>query len=256
VSSMSRGITAEDIWYSYSGKIRALRGAFLSANPGEICVLLGANGSGKSTLLYIIAGLLKPEKGYVLYDGKDISLLGSRYRMKVGMLFQNPDDQIFNISVREELAYGLRQLGYKGDRLEEKILDTARRFRICDLLDRSPYELSFGEKKIVMLAAVTIHDPEIVILDEPFANLGANYRKKIMDYIDNAKEKNKIIIIATHDPFIALRLADRVTIIRDGKTIFSGSKKEFATRKLFREADLEDPCTLLSYIWDPCKLDY
>jgi len=255
VLAMINGIVAENIWFSYSKRIKALQGASLRAHPGRVCVLLGANGSGKSTLLYIIAGLLKPDNGKVFYNGHDISKLGAKYRLKVGMLFQNPDDQIFNITVKEELAYGLRQLGFKGEELERRVIDTARKFRIDHLLNRSPYELSFGEKKIVMLAAVTIHEPEIIILDEPFANLGASYRRIITEFIEDMRRENRIIILATHSPFIALQLADIVVIIKQGKTIFSGGIKEFADKRMFEEADLEDPCSMLGLAREMCSWD-
>ncbi len=215
---MTVDVEARDVWFSYLGdKNYAVRGASIIARAGETLALVGPTGCGKSTLLLILAGLLKPQKGSVYYNGRSITELLPGFRKIIGFLFQDPEDQLFNPTVFDEVAYALRTMGIPEQKVRELVDSISVKLRIKHLLDRPPYKLSVGEKKRVALASILVYDPEVLILDEPTANLDADGVSMLRGVVLEAKKQGKTVILASHDLEFVFQVADRVYIMREGR---------------------------------------
>ena len=232
---MTVDVEARDIWFSYLGdKNYAVRGASIIARAGETLAIVGPTGCGKSTLLLILAGLLKPQKGSVYYNGKLITELLPGIRRVIGFLFQDPEDQLFNPTVFDEVAYALRTMGLPEQRIRELVESISVKLRIKHLLSRPPYKLSVGEKKRVALASILVYDPEVLILDEPTANLDAEGVSMLVDIVLKARKQGKTVILASHDLEFVFKVADRVYIMREGRI-----QEEVPGRELLRPEILD-----------------
>lgn len=222
----------KEVSFSYLGKFPALCEVSLEVKDGEKVAILGANGSGKSTLLRILDGLLFPKAGQVFAFGQPLSEGGLQgdfnrfFRSKVGLLFQNPDAQLFCPTVWEEIAFGPLQLDLSQVEIEGRVEDLLKLLRIEALRDRSPYELSIGEKKKVAVASVLATNPDVLLLDEPTANLDPKSVRNLIDLILEANEAGKTIIIATHDLHIVPEIADRVYILSEEKRVVAEGRPE------------------------------
>ncbi len=209
-------ISARNLWFSYDGRTWVLRGVSLEVKPGEVVVVMGPTGCGKTTLLLLLAGLLKPSKGEVYYNSKPLQSLLPSIKRYIGFLFQDPDDQLFNPSVYDEIAFSLRTLGLGEDKIRERVHSIARTLGLTSVLKRQPYRLSVGEKKKVALASILVYDPSILFLDEPTANLDYSTTVFIEKLIVEAKSKGKTVIIASHDLDFTLRIADKIYVLVNG----------------------------------------
>ncbi len=203
-------IEARGVWFSYSRGGHVPRGVSIKASGGEAVAVVGPTGSGKTTLLLLLAGLLRPERGEVLLDGVPIDSQLPRARSRIGVLFQNPDDQLFNATVYDEIAYALRRLGIGERVVEERVYAVARRLGLEDLLGRPPFKLSIGQKKLVALASILVYDPDILILDEPTASLDGSGFKAVTQIVREALEQGKAVVFATHDIDSIIAMATRV----------------------------------------------
>jgi len=231
---LSEIIKIKNLSYRY-GSVYALRQISFTAKKEEKVVILGVNGSGKSTLLKVINGLIFPEEGEYLY--KDIKItrktlkdknFSKKFRKEVVLLFQNPDCMLFNPTVYDEVAFGLRQLGNED---EKRIKNWAERLMIDHLLDRSPYELSGGEKQKVCLASLLVLEPEVLLLDEPTANLDPRSTRWLIDFLNGL---DKTVITTTHNLYIADKLGERGVIIGEDHTIlYDGRIHDFLSDKDF-----------------------
>lgn len=231
-----------NVHYVYPGNIEALKGVSINVSKSEVVAIIGPNGCGKTTLLLVAAGLLDPNEGEVLIDGRELKNMLPDIRRKIGILFQDPDDQLFNPTVYDELAFGLKQLKFSNDEIESKVKTIAKLFEIEGILERQPYRLSFGEKKIVALASILVYDPEILLFDEPTSNLSFKYLRKIENVVSNAKINNKAVIIASHNVEFVAKVADRIYVLNEGKVIGEGTvKKVLTNEKLLALADMEPP---------------
>jgi len=215
-----------DICYSYLGKYPALQGVSISIERGQKIAVVGANGSGKSTLLHLLDALIFPDKGVIAAFGSEVTedALGDRefsrnFRRRVGLVFQNPDIQLFCPTVKEDILFGPLQLG-----IERRVIDT--RFErlmtilgIKDLLERSPHQLSVGEKRKVAIASTLIMEPEVIILDEPTAGLDPLTTRHIIDLLVEENRLGKTIITSTHDLHIVEEIADIVHVFGHKKEI-------------------------------------
>jgi len=178
---------------------------------GEKVALLGANGSGKSTLIFLLAGLLMPSKGSVRIFGMEPNKENrEEIRKRVGVVFQNPDDFLFNPTVRNELAYVPRQLGWSSEEIERIVAKHADIFGLKDLLDKPPFRLSGGEKKKVEIASVLAFGPSLLLLDEPTANIDGRTRRLILNML---REYEGTLVIATHEIDVAREVAERVVVV-------------------------------------------
>lgn len=236
-----------DIHYAYREGIPALSGLSLSVLPGERIAVLGANGCGKSTLLKLLAGLVFPQAGSYRAFGREIddSLLsrdpfGIYFRKEVGILFQNPDAQLFNPTVEDEIAFGPLQMNDPPGEIRSKVEKAIETFGIGALAGRAPYELSGGEKKKVAIASVLVMDPEVLLLDEPTAGLDPRSSRALVDVIIDAEESGKTVVTATHDLHIVSEIAQRVLVFgEDRRILASGSPEEILTdRSLLLAANL------------------
>ena len=237
----------KDVHYSYLGKYPALCGIDMTIQSGEKIAIIGANGTGKSTLLHLLDGLIFPNSGKVMAFGQDLSeqslndeQSAHRFRSKVGMVFQNADIQLFCPSVREDITFGPLQLGVDEGEVKKRLIDISELLDVRHLLDRSPHQLSIGEKRKVAIASVLAIDPDVLILDEPTAGLDPLTVRHIVDILVEANQRGKTIITATHDLHIVADIADTVYVFsRDRKILRSGSPSDILSdQELLRNNNL------------------
>ncbi len=224
----------KDVYFSYLGKYPALCGIDIDVRQGEKITVIGANGCGKSTLLHMLDGLIFPDKGTIRVLGKELKEVDfndegfSRdFRKKVGLVFQNPDVQLFCPTVKEDVVFGPLQLGVEKENIRRRLDELAGLLGITDLLDRSPHQLSIGEKRKVAIASTLMVNPEVIILDEPTAGLDPLTTRHIIDLLIQANESGKTIITSTHDLHILEEISDVVYVFsQDKKIIRSGKTHE------------------------------
>ena len=221
-----------DVCFDYEG-IAALRGLSVGIAQGERVALLGANGSGKSTLLRILDGLYPAAQGSVRFDGLPLTPerlqnddFALPFRRRVALVFQNPDVQLFNPTVWDEVAFAPLQLGWPKEKLIAKVNETLELMGIGQLRDRPPYRLSGGEKKRVALASVIVLDPEVLLLDEPTATLDPRSQSQVIDLIQEWKGLSKTVITATHQLEIVEDVADRIIVLEEGRIAADGTTAE------------------------------
>ncbi len=217
-----------DLAFRYPDAI-ALDGLTMSIRRGERVAVLGANGSGKSTLLRLLDGLELPLRGTILFDGEPLSearlrddALAAAFRRRVGFVFQNPDVQLFNPTVFDEVAFAPLQLGWSHDEVRRRVGTVLDALRLSHLRDRSPHRLSGGEKKRVSLASVLVYEPDVLLLDEPTAGLDPRSQSQIIDQIVEWGG-TKTIVTATHDLDVVEDIADRCCVIEDGRLAAEGA---------------------------------
>ncbi len=240
-------IEISGVHYSYEAGVPALAGASLAVAAGERVVVLGANGCGKSTLLKLLAGLIFPQKGSYRALGREITeaLLsrdpfGMYFRKEIGILFQNPDAQLFNPTVEDEIAFGPLQMNDPPDEVRAKVRAAMDAFGLAPIAGRPPFTLSGGEKKKVAIASVMVTDPRVLLLDEPTAGLDPRSSRELVDAIVGAEEAGKTVITATHDLHIVSEIATRVLVFgEDRRILASGAPEEILTdRALLLAANL------------------
>ena len=219
----------------------AVRGISSNVQHGEVLAIMGANGSGKTTLIHLIAGLLRPLAGEVAIAGEP------RKRVKlhqlageVGIVFQNPDLLLQAKTVRDEVAFGPKNLKFSRKAFEDSVNQTIRRFDLTDLDSEAPYALSRGQRQRTAVAANFSLHPNIFLLDEPTTGQDAQHLYQLMDELcDEIRRENRTLIFATHDTDLTLKYADRVLLLRDGRVIFDGSPdRAFGNPELLAQASL------------------
>jgi cobalt/nickel transport system ATP-binding protein len=233
--------------YSYPGKIPALCNLDLSINANDRVAIIGANGTGKSTLLTMLDALIFPDTGAVNFSGQALSrhamddaLTQRNFRAKVGFVFQNPDIQLFCPTVKDDIVFGPLQLGVPKDEILRRLENVVERLRIKHLLERSPHQLSVGEKKKAAIASALVIDPEVLLLDEPTAGLDPQTMRDIIAVIVDAHKAGKTVVMATHDLHIVEEIADVVHVFGDNRSIIrSGTPEEILSdHEFLREHNL------------------
>jgi cobalt/nickel transport system ATP-binding protein len=211
----------------------ALANLTLSIAEGTRVALLGANGSGKSTLLRILDGLYFPESGQVRFRGVELTeqsfsedAFAWAFRRQVGLVFQNPDVQLFNPTVFDEVAFGPLQLRLPTSEVRERVREILDRLRISHLKDRIPHRLSGGEKKRVALASVLVLDPAVLLLDEPTAALDPRSQSQLIDLLVEWGGGAKSVITATHDLRDLEDIADRCFVLDGGELVAEAPPEE------------------------------
>jgi energy-coupling factor transport system ATP-binding protein len=223
-------IEVADLHYRYPGfeAPPALRGVSFSVRPGEIVALMGANGSGKTTLVRCLNGLLTPESGDVTVDGlsvRDPERI-HEIRRKIGLVFQNPDDQIVSATVEREIAFGLENLGVPSKTIIEKVDFALRQFHLDFARFHSPHLLSGGERQRLALASVWVMEPDYYILDEPTSLLDPAGRREIRRFLeDRRREQKSGFIFVTQYPDEALQ-CDRLILLGEGSVAYDGPPRE------------------------------
>jgi cobalt/nickel transport system ATP-binding protein len=216
--------------YAYHGRIPALVDVDLTIAAGEALVVLGPNGSGKSTLLKILDGLYRPSSGQIFAFGRDITSaaddpeLGYWLHQRVGLVFQEPDVQLFSPTVFDDVAFGPLQLGWSPDRVRDAVQRVLAELALEHLADRAPFELSGGEKKRVALATVLVMEPEVILLDEPTANLDPRSHAQLIELLAALHARGHTLVIATHELDLAAALGTRLIVFgeREHRPIAEG----------------------------------
>lgn len=236
-------VSAKEVKFTYPGGIRAINGVSLEIQRGERVAILGPNGSGKSTLILLIAGLLTPEKGEItVLNEKTTSKNFQKLRQKMGIVFQDPDDQLFTQSVIEDIEYGPKNLRLPESDIKNRSDHVLEKMNILHLRDRPPHRLSFGEKKKVSLATALVMEPELLILDEPTANLDLVSRRDLIRTLNELNAAGTTVVISTHDVEALSELADRIIVISHGALVGEGeTAKVFQDLPLLESAGLEPP---------------
>jgi cobalt/nickel transport system ATP-binding protein len=218
-----------DVSYRYH-QVPALSNLSMQVARGERVALLGANGSGKSTLLRLLAGLSFPQQGTISFFGQSLTeqrfeeeAFFYNFRRRVGLVFQNPDVQLFNPSVFDEVAFGPLQLRWPKAEIRERVEAMLSSMGVSHLRDRAPHRLSGGEKKRVALASVLVTDPEVLLLDEPSAALDPPSQAQIVDLLVSWKNGSKTVITATHDLDTLEDIADRCYVFEGGHIAGEGT---------------------------------
>ncbi|WP_051006327.1 energy-coupling factor ABC transporter ATP-binding protein [Liquorilactobacillus vini] len=163
----------------------------------RLVVLMGPNGSGKSTIFKLIEGLIQPNSGNLTYNNKNPDFL--KLRQQVGLVFQNSSVQLFNDSVKEELAFGPQQLGLSKEEIEKRVNDIVKLLSLEKLINRVPYQLSGGEQKLVAIGSILTMNPALILLDEPLSGLSAKFQNKILNLLTLLKKAGKTILISSHN---------------------------------------------------------
>ncbi len=239
---------AQDLHYSYRDA-PALNGLSLTIPAGRRLALLGANGSGKSTLLRLLDGLIFPAGGSLQAFGDRLSearlaeeAWALAFRRRVGLVFQNPEVQLFNPTVFDELAFGPLQLGWGPERTRAAVTEMLESQGLAGLKDRPPHRLSGGEKKRVALASVMILAPEVLLLDEPTAALDPASRRRVIDQLTGLRGTGRTLVTATHDLDILTDISDHVAVLAEGRVVGEGSPQAIlADRELLARSGLLAP---------------
>jgi cobalt/nickel transport system ATP-binding protein len=239
-----KAIETINLSYTYHDGTKALTNMNFAVEKGENMAILGPNGAGKSTLLHHFNGLLMPTSGKVLVLGKEVATSDLDWvRQKVGLVFQDPDDQLFARTVGQDVAFGPINLGFPADEVKARVKWALEATEITELENKPPQNLSTGQKKRAALAGVLAMKPEIIVLDEPMANLDPRTASKVLQLLLQLnKELGLTLIIATHDVDLVPLFADKICILNKGQIVLQGPPKEvFAETELIRNVDLRLP---------------
>jgi energy-coupling factor transport system ATP-binding protein len=229
-------IEAQDIRYAYPNKVEALKGVSIKIEDGEFIAIMGQNGAGKSTLVKHFNGLLKPSQGKVLIDGVETtkSSVASLAR-NVGFVFQNPDHQLFSETVEEEIAFALKNFGFKSEVIEDRVTWALNLLSLTQYRKTSPFLLSGGERKRVALASVLAWDPSTLILDEPTIGQDHEQKERLRQFILQMQSQKKTVVTVTHDVEFVAECNPRVILMKEGKIVADGEGKEILTNPALLE---------------------
>jgi cobalt/nickel transport system ATP-binding protein len=228
---MSAGVQIRGVEFAYPDGKKALQGVDLDIDAGERVAILGPNGAGKTTLALHLNGILEPHAGSIAVA--DIPVVEQNYtriRRMVGLVFQDPNDQLFMPSVREDVAFGPANLGATGDELKKRVDAALDLVSGSDLADRPPHHLSGGEKSAAALATVLAMEPVVLVFDEPSSGLDPAGRREL---IATLRELPMTQVIITHDMPLALEVCERAVIMNHGRVVADGP-----TRALLSDGEL------------------
>ncbi len=233
-------IAVDGLGFSYPDGTNALRNIDLHIHPGERVALLGPNGAGKTTFILHLNGIHMPQQGTVAVSGLQLTDDNvMEIRRRVGIVFQDPDDQLFMPTVRDDIEFGPRNLGFTGAELEERVGYAVAAMEVGDLVDRPPNHLSFGQKRRVAIAGVLAMEPSILVLDEPTSNLDPASRRELAEAL---KKLDTTQLIVTHDIPFAYEMCDRSVVMDGGEVVTIAPTGELlADEQLLRNHRLELP---------------
>ena len=244
-------LETRNVGYSYGDGTEALKDVGISLEEGRKIALVGPNGAGKSTLMLMFNGILRPTSGEVLFRDHVLQYDSAHLReirRKVGMVFQNSDDQIFAPTVYQDVAFGPVNLGFPIEKVKQYVGHALQYVGLYGYERRPPHHLSGGEKKRVAIAGILAMEPEVMILDEPTSNLDPASSEEIMDMLDELNCGGKTLIISTHDVDLAYRWADEVILMENGGVLRRGKGQEvFGDVELIKRARLKLPIVVDLY---------
>lgn len=223
-------IKVEDVYFTYPSGVEALTDVSVEIPDNEFVAIMGENGAGKSTLIKHFNGLLKPSRGEVYIDGVNTRKASvAELSRNVGLVFQNPDHQLFCETVEEEIAFGLRNFGFKENVMAERIEWALEFLDLNRYRKTSPFMLSGGERKRVALATILAWDPKIIVVDEP--TIGQDYaqKEKLRRFIMQLKAQGRTVVMVTHDVEFVADCAPRVIIMSRGNIVADGQAREILT---------------------------
>jgi cobalt/nickel transport system ATP-binding protein len=245
-------LAADHVTFAYPDGTIALRDLAVRFPRNRRVAILGANGSGKSTLFLTLNGILKPSQGRVFLGGQPV-----RYdraglndlRRRVGLVFQDPDSQLFAASVRQDISFGPVNLGLPDAEVRQRVAAAVADTQIEDLADRPTHLLSYGQKKRVAIAGVLAMNPDVIIADEPTAGLDPEATARLIQLLDRLHGMGRTIVISTHDVELALAWADEVLVLRRGELLAQGApERVFSNLPLLASARLVPPIVLDTFV--------
>lgn len=240
-------LSTKNLTYTYPDGTQALRNVDLEIRKGEKIAIIGPNGAGKSTLFSHFNGLTQPSSGEILIDNNVIkydknSLL--EVRQKVGIVFQDPNDQLFAPTVKEDVAFGPMNLGLEYDEVEKRVEEALKMVGMEKYGDKTPHHLSGGQQKRVAIAGIVAMRPEIMILDEPTAGLDPEGVNKVLKILNKLNSEGMTIVISSHDIEMVNEFTNKIFVLYDGEIIASGDNREiFSDKELLKKAHLKAPIT-------------
>ena len=238
-------LETKNLSFTYHDGTQALRNVNLQIKRGEKIAIMGPNGAGKSTLFSHFNGLTEPTSGHVELDGEKIvyereELL--KLRQKVGIVFQDPNDQLFAPTVKEDVAFGPMNLGLEYEEVEKRIAESLEMVGMTGFEDKTPHHLSGGQQKRVAIAGIVAMRPEIMILDGPTAGLDPEGVDKVLSILNELNKDGMSIVISSHDIEMVNEFADKIFVLYDGEIIASGDKHQiFSNKELLKKAHLKAP---------------
>lgn len=237
-------VSVRNLVFSYPQRKNVLNGVDLDIKPGEKVGLIGPNGSGKTTLFLLLAGILTPDSGSLRI--LDSAVETGSFNKNLGFVFQNPDNQLFCPTVRDDLGFGLLNLGYSRDEAYSMIDEYLNHAGMSDLAERAPHNLSGGEKRMVSIAGVIIMNPAIVILDEPESSLDSRARRQLIEFLGDSEET---LLIASHDLEFLLETCGRTVLLDNGRICADGPSSEtMGNEKLMNSHGFEKPHSLVPHV--------
>ncbi len=240
-------LETKNLSFTYHDGTEALKNVNIQIKKGEKIAIMGPNGAGKSTLFSHFNGLTEPTSGHVEVEGEKIifereELL--KVRQKVGIVFQDPNDQLFAPTVKEDVAFGPMNLGLEYEEVEKRIKESLEMVGMSGFEDKTPHHLSGGQQKRVAIAGIVAMRPDIMILDEPTAGLDPEGVDKVLDILNNLNKEGMSIVISSHDIEMVNQFADRIFVLYDGEIIAEGDKNQiFSDKELLKKAHLKAPIT-------------
>lgn len=243
-------LSCREVSYAYLDRFDALDRVSLDVLAGQRLALLGANGCGKTTLLKVLAGLVFPTSGTVAAFGRPLTeaaleddRLSAAFRARVGFCFQSADVQVFSPTVRDEIAFGCLQLGLTPEEAQERTADVLQLLGISDLVDRTPFQLSGGQKKKVAIASVLVMNPQVLLFDEPMAALDPRTRGWLADLLATLAASGTAVVAATHDLDDLAQVADRAVVLGEDHRLLADASpgQILADRDLLVAANLVAP---------------
>ena len=242
-------LKADNLVFSYDDDTtHSLNGLSLEIKKGQKIAVMGANGSGKSTFFLCCTGILKPQSGKLYFHGKEFSYTKKGLldlRSKIGIVFQDPDNQLFSASVYQEISFGVLNLGFSEEEAKKEVEKVIEELEITPFRHKPTHALSGGQKKQVSIADILVMHPEIIILDEPAAALDPRHTTMVNHIVDQMTEAGITVLMATHDVNYAYQWADEVLLFHQGKVLMQGSPAQvFSNPTVLKQTNLEPPAVL------------
>ena len=242
-------LKAENLYFSYDDEqSHSLNGLSLEIRRNKKIALMGANGSGKSTFFLSCVGILRPQSGKLYFNGEEFSYTKKGLldlRSKIGIVFQDPDNQLFSASVYQEISFGILNLGVSEEAAQKEVESVMAELEITPFSEKPTHALSGGQKKQVSIADILVMHPELILLDEPAAALDPKHTAMVNKIVDRMTEQGITVLMSTHDVNYAYEWADEVILLHEGKVLIHGTPAEvFSNKAALKQTNLEPPVVL------------